>query len=87
MSKFNEWVQSWWQRFDKMEIGQAYEVARCAKDAELFLDLCKQYIDRSEKGSSYCFSEDYRFFKRFTWHESELISAGNYNYIKKALPK
>lgn len=87
MPKFNEWVQSWWHLFEKMEIGQAYEVAKCAKDGELFKEVCRDFIDRHPLGACFEFSNDYKYFKRFTWHKSELKDAGNYFYIKKALSK
>lgn len=47
-----------------MEIGQAYEVAKCAKDAELFTRVCEDYIDHSENGEDYTFSEDRKYFKK-----------------------
>lgn len=64
-SKFTQWVQSWWQRFDKMEKSQAYEISKCAKDQELFIEVCKNYIDNSEHGNKYEFSNDYKYFKKF----------------------
>lgn len=66
MSKpnFAQWSLSWWQKFDKMPVGSAYEVAKCAKNVELFVEMGKDYIDHSPEGYNYEFSNDYKYFKK-----------------------
>lgn len=61
---FTTWLNQWWQKFDAMETGTAYEIAKCAKDGELFTEVCKDYIDKSPNGDNYTFSEDYKYFKK-----------------------
>lgn len=69
--KFSDWVSHWWRKFDHMEIGTAYEIAKCAKDSELFTEVCKDYIDHSENGMCYEISNDYKYFKR-VWNEQKI---------------
>lgn len=64
MSKFTEWADAWWWRFDGMQPRTAYEVAKCAKNTDLFIDLCKTFILHHERGHEYTFSDDLKFFKR-----------------------
>ncbi len=66
LAKFAAWVDHWWANFSKMEPGTAYECARCAKNVELFTDMAKDFVDRYEFGYQFEFSNDYRYFKRFT---------------------
>jgi hypothetical protein len=80
--KFSDWLNHWWQKFDAMEVGTAYEAAKCAKDPELFTEVCKDYIDRAENGNCYEFSEDYKFFKKFTPAKTDLLMGEKYGYIK-----
>lgn len=80
---FSSWVHQWWQKFDSMDVGTAYEVSKCAKDPELFIEICKNFIDYAENGMFYEFSNDYKFFKRFTYADSEITYGLNHGYIKK----
>ena len=64
MSKFTEWADAWWWRFDKMEPYTAYEISKCAKDPEIFIDMCKNFVNHHERGYQYQFSSDWKYFKR-----------------------
>ncbi len=64
--KFTTWMLAWHARFEKMEVGTAYEVAKCAKDVELFEGICKIFRDTHPRGHQYYFVDDYKFFKRHT---------------------
>lgn len=61
---FSEAVNEWWVKFSAMKPGTAYEIAKCSKNTELFVDVCKDFIDHSENGNKYELSNDYRYFKR-----------------------
>jgi len=66
LRKFAEWVEKWWQNFIKMQPGTAYECAKCAKNVEMFIDVGKDFVCRNPLGYQFEFSEDYKYFKRFT---------------------
>ncbi len=61
---FSQTVLEWWIKFDAMKPGTAYEVERCTKKPEVLVEVMKDYIDHSENGMNYEFSNDYKFFKR-----------------------
>jgi hypothetical protein len=68
---FSQWADEWWFRFDKMEAGTAYEIAKCAKSSETFIDMCKNFVNHHERGWQYQFCSEYKYFKRITDVEKE----------------
>lgn len=61
---FSQRVLEWWIKFEAMKPGTAYEISRCTTKPEVFIEMCKDFIDHSEDGNNYTFSDDYLFFQR-----------------------
>jgi len=62
--KLGEWIDKWRTNFANMKPGTAYCIANCAKDTELFIQVCKNWIDYYPDGDSFEISNDYKYFKR-----------------------
>lgn len=61
---FSQTVLEWWIKFEAMKVGTAYEIAQCTKKPEVLTEVMKDFIDHSENGWQYEFSNCYKFFKR-----------------------
>lgn len=62
---FSDRVLEWWVKFEAMKPGDAYEVKECSRKPEMFIEMCKYFIDHSENGMYFEFSNCYKYFKRF----------------------
>jgi hypothetical protein len=66
---FTEITTMWFDYFSKMKPDQSIEIAVSGKrDPELFIDMCKEFIDRGNM--DFEFTNDYKYFRRMTsWPE------------------
>lgn len=64
--KLSEWITKWRNNFANMKPGTAYDISKCAKDTELFIQICKNWIDYYPDGFQYEISNCGRYFKRVT---------------------
>lgn len=62
MVKFKDVLNTWYGKFGKMKPGEKLDIQTVGKrDPELFLDICKSFIDENE---DFELSNDKRFLKR-----------------------
>ena len=62
--KLNSVINAWFQFFSKMKVGEQIELAKHGKkNAKLFLDICRSFIDGNPEWQM---TEDYLFIEKFT---------------------
>ena len=64
--KLSEWITKWRNNFGNMKPNSAYCIENCAKDKELFIMVCKNWIDYYPNGHQFEISNCGKYFKRTT---------------------